>query len=96
MSKTIKNHLYFFSIVAFEVFFRLCGGGYIAFYSTVQTSLTAYVIGGQESKNIVAQYHDESWKKLEDLNRGRYGHGSIVVEDQILVIGGWANGGLGQ
>ena len=78
--------------------FRLCGtqGRYIAFYSTVQTSRTAYVIGGQESKYIVAQYYDERWDKLKDLKRGRYGHGSIVVEDQILVIGGWANDELGE
>ena len=62
----------------------------------MQTSLTAYVIGGQESKNIVAQYNNDSWQKLKDLKRGRYGHGSIVVGDQALIVGGWAYDGLGE
>ena len=69
---------------------------YIAFYSTAQTSDSAYVIGDQETKKIVAQYNTDSlptWKRLADLRRGRYGHGSIVVEDKLLVIGGWANDG---
>ena len=67
---------------------------YIAFYSTAQTSDSAYVIGGQGTKNIVARYNTDNlptWKKLGDLKRGRYGHGSIVVENKIVVFGGWAN-----
>ena len=59
----------------------------------MQTSEIAYVIGGQESQNIVAQYNDNSWQKLNNLNTGRYGHGSILIEDKTLVIGGWANTG---
>ena len=39
--------------------------------------------------NIVAQYHDDKWQRLEDLNSPRYGHGSILVDDQALIIGGW-------
>ena len=72
---------------------------YIAFYSTAQTSDSAYVIGGQGTKNIVARYNTENipvWTKLGHLNRGRYGHGSILVGDKILVIGGWALDGLGE
>ena len=68
---------------------------YIAFYSTAQTSDSAYVIGGQGTKNIVARYNTDNlptWKKLGDLKRGRYGHGSIVIENKIVVFGGWANG----
>ena len=63
---------------------------FIAFYSTVETLDTAYVIGGQGIiSDIVAQYHDDKWQRLENLNRARYGHGSILVEDQALIIGGW-------
>jgi len=48
------------------------------------------VIGGQGIiSDIVAQYHDDKWQRLENLNRARYGHGSILVEDQALIIGGW-------
>ena len=43
--------------------------------------------------NMVAQYNDDNddpWKRLPNLNKGRYGHGSILVGDKTLVIGGWA------
>ena len=70
---------------------------FIAFYSTVETSDTAFVIGGQDLsvQNIVAQYYNDGdfndkWRRLPDLYRGRYGHGSIMVGGQTLVIGGWA------
>ena len=67
---------------------------YIAFYSTTETADTAYIIGGQQMySNIVAQYNDDNaspWQRLSNLNRGRYGHGSILVGDKTLVIGGWA------
>ena len=67
---------------------------YIGFYSTTETADTAYIIGGQEiDSNMVAQYNDDNddpWKRLPNLNKGRYGHGSILVGDKTLVIGGWA------
>ena len=69
---------------------------YIAFYSTAQTADAAYVIGGQHTsfQNIVAQYYNDGnndiWKQLSNLNRGRYGHGSILIGDKTLIIGGWA------
>ena len=74
-------------------FFCLSGS---EIFTTTQTSVAAYVISGQNTKNIVAQYYNDGWQKLEDLNRGRYGHGSILVGDKILVIGGWALDGLGE
>ena len=42
---------------------------------------------------MLAQYNDDNdspWQRLPNLNRGRYGHGSILVGDKTLVIGGWA------
>ena len=67
---------------------------YIGFYSTTETADTAYFIGGQEiDSNMVAQYNDDNsnpWTRLPNLNRGRYGHASILVGDKTLVIGGWA------
>lgn len=64
---------------------------FIAFYSTAETLDTAYVFGGQGIvSNIVAQYSDNQWKRLDDLNSKRYGHGSIVIGDRAMIIGGWA------
>ena len=62
---------------------------YVAFYSTAETADSAYVIGGQNTLNIVAEFNNDKWNRLPDLKKGRYGHGSIMVEDRILVIGGW-------
>ena len=65
---------------------------FIGFYSTTKTAGSA--IGGQEiDSNMVAQYNDDNdnpWQRLTNLNRGRYGHESILVGDKTLVIGGWA------
>ena len=68
---------------------------FIAFYSTAQTSDSAYIIGGIETKNIVAQYYNDGdfsdkWRRLSDLYRERYGHGSIFVGEKTLIIGGWS------
>ena len=64
---------------------------FIAFYSTAETFDTAYVIGGQGIiSNIVAQYNNDEWKRLDNLKNKRYGHGSIVIGDRALIIGGWA------
>ena len=64
---------------------------FIAFYSTAETLETAYVFGGQGIvSSIVAQYSDNQWKRLDDLNSQRYGHGSIVIGDRAMIIGGWA------
>ena len=70
----------------------------IAFYSTVQTSDSAYFIGGQHIsvRNIVAKYYNDKWDSSFNLARGRYGHGSILVGDKTLVIGGWALAGGSQ
>ena len=62
---------------------------YIAFYSTAETADSAYVIGGQNTLDVVAQYNNDQWTRLPDLRKGRYGHGSIMVGDRLLVIGGW-------
>ena len=61
----------------------------MGFYSTTETADTAYFIGGQNSLNMVAKFYNNQWARLPDLNRGRFGHGSIMVGDRILVIGGW-------
>ena len=66
---------------------------YIGFYSTTETADTAYFIGGHNALNMVVKYTtingSDKWIPLPDLNKGRFGHGSIIVEDRILIIGGW-------
>ena len=48
-------------------------------YSTAHTSDAVYVIGGGYTPDIVAEYKDDQWRLLDNLNQGRRGHGSITV-----------------
>ena len=63
---------------------------YISDYSTAHTDDAIYIIGGVtgESRSTVAQYKNDQWQKLSNLQRGRHLHGSIKIADQIVIIGG--------
>ena len=63
----------------------------ISLYSTAQTLDAVYIIGGRYTKNIVAEFKDDQWRRLEDLNQGREGHGSITIGGQTMIIGGRFN-----
>jgi len=52
-----------------------------------------YVIGGRYTNNIVAQFKNDQWRRLADLNQGRYTHGSIIIGGQTMIIGGGGGGG---
>ena len=64
---------------------------YIYYYSATQTSDTAYIIGGQYSQNVIAEFKNGQWRQLDDLNTGRYRHGSITLGSQTMIIGGYAS-----
>jgi len=61
-------------------------------YSTTQTLDAVYIIGGVYTKNIVAQFKNDQWRRLADLNQGRFGHNSITIGGQTMTIGGYFNG----
>ena len=66
----------------------------IEFYSTAHTSEAVFIIGGYYTKDIIAEFKDNEWRRLEKfLNQGRYGHGSVTIGGQTMIIGGWTNGG---
>ena len=60
----------------------------VSHYSTVSTSDAVYVIGGKYTRSTIAQFQNGQWNELEDLATGRYRHGSILVDDKTIVIGG--------
>ena len=60
----------------------------IAYYSTAHTSDAVYIIGGYYTDKIVAEFKDNQWSSLQNLNQGRYSQGSITVGDETMVIGG--------
>ena len=64
----------------------------ISEYSSAETSSAVYIIGGIHTANIVAQYLDDQWHRLNDLNQARKGHRSIVIGNELLMIGGkWSD-----
>ena len=65
----------------------------IGYYSTASTSDAAYIIGGPYSRNVVAEFKENQWRRLDYLVKGRYYHGSLSVGDQTIIIGGNADSG---
>ena len=63
----------------------------ISHYSTAHTLDAVYIIGGLYTKDIVAEFKNDQWRRLADLNQGRNGHGSITVGGQTMIIGGYFN-----
>ena len=64
----------------------------ISYYSTTQTSDAVYIIGGYYTNDIVAEFKNDQWRRLADLNQGRReGHGSITIEGETMIIGGFSN-----
>lgn len=60
----------------------------ISQYSTAHTSDTVYIIGGYDTPDIIAEFKDDQWRRMADLRRGRWLHGSITIESQTMIIGG--------
>ena len=65
----------------------------ISYYSTASTSDAAYIIGGYDTQNVVAEFKDNQWRQLDNLNKGRDYHGSLSIGDQTIIIGGVAESG---
>ena len=63
----------------------------ISHYSTSQTLDAVYIIGSLSTKNIVAEFKNDQWRRLADLNQGRHSHGSITIGGQTMIIGGYLN-----
>jgi len=63
------------------------------FYSTASTANAAYIIGGYYTKEVIAEFKNDAWRQLGTLTRGRYGHASITLSDETMVIGGYSSDG---
>ena len=57
-------------------------------YSTTSTSKAAYLIGGAQTKELIAEFKNDSWRQLGNLTKGRYKHGSITLGTEAMIIGG--------
>ena len=60
-------------------------------YSTSSTSDAAYIIGGIYTRDIIAEFKNDAWRQLGTLEKGRNTHGSIILNDETMVIGGYSS-----
>ena len=62
-------------------------------YSTASTSEAAYIIGGAYTRNIIAEFKNDSWRQMGTLAKGRRLHGTIQLGNEVMVIGGYNSDG---
>ena len=60
-------------------------------YSSTHTADAVYIIGGGSTQNVIAEFKNDQWRRLDDLNKGRYRHGSISIGRQTMIIGGYTS-----
>ena len=61
----------------------------ISCYSTAATATAAFIIGGTYTRKLVAEYRENQWHPLKSLLQGRSHQASIIVDNHMLIIGGW-------
>ena len=66
----------------FPIFSKIWG------YSSTNTIDAVYIIGGYSTSNVVAQFKENQWHQLPNLQQGRQGHGSITIGSQTIIVGG--------
>ena len=60
------------------------------YYSTAHSSEAAYILGGARTRKLVAEFKNDQWRRLDDLNKGRQLASSITVGDKTMIVGGWS------
>ena len=72
-------------LVTKKTFSRIYG------YSTASTDDAAFIIGGNDVYDTIAEFRNDQWRNLGSLNKGRFYHGSITVGQETMIIGGDSN-----
>ena len=73
-----------------KIFFSNMILRYLECYSTASTAEAAYIIGGTNTKEVIAEFKNDAWRQLGTLTKERYGHASISLGDETMVIGGFS------
>ena len=63
---------------------------YIYAYSTASTDDAAFIIGGGDVYDTIAEFRDNQWRNLGSLTKGRRYHGSITIGQETMIIGGYS------
>ena len=67
----------------------------ISNYATASTDSAAYIIGGYgyEKESTIAQFKDNQWLKIGDLNEKKTSSSAIFHDGEYLIVGGYVNSG---
>ena len=67
----------------------------LSYYATASTAESVFVIGGYTRDSstglrtpIIAEYRDNQWFNVGNLNQSRHGHGAITAGSLTMVLGG--------
>ena len=67
----------------------------ICFYATTYTEDSVYIIGGWTGDlftgsrtTVIAEYKDEKWSNVGNLNTSRHVHGAITSGLWTMILGG--------
>ena len=59
-------------------------------YSTASTVDAAYIISGDYTKDVIAEFKNDAWRNLGSLVKPRDSHGSISLNGETMIIGGYS------
>ena len=59
-------------------------------YSTASTFDAAYIIGGDSTRDVIAEFKNDTWRQLGSLVKGRRYHASISLYGETMIIGGYS------
>ena len=65
----------------------------ISNYATATSDSAAYIIGGGTYYSTIAQFKNNKWLKIGDLNERKYLLSAISHDGEYLVVGGSDNSG---
>ena len=58
-------------------------------YSTASTFDAAYIIGGDYTRDVIAEFKNYIWRNLGSLVKPRDSHASISLNGETMIIGGF-------
>ena len=68
----------------------------ISYYGTASTELAVYIIGGgsgSENLSTIAEFKDNKWRKIGDLNVSKSGLSTIMQNGEFMLVGGEVSSG---
>ena len=71
----------------------------IAQYATASTDTAAFILGGHDGEDrisTIAEYKNNEWSKIGDLNGAKSSLSAILHNEEYLVVGGDSKSSYGR